>query len=262
MGPAQARSFGEKSRHRRNRESWASASSLLLVAALFALAPAGCAHQAQERHDVFKNLMNDREAAVRTRGVEEHYQVGCPDRLEIVVTDRLRIQATVGADGRIDLGDYGQPRVEGRSTLQIAALVAEDLGIETGAVHVKVLDYRSQQLFLFGQVVGWQCSVPYHGQETVLDLLQRVGGINPGAEPHDVYIVRSHLTEGGRPEICHVDLHAILVDHNQKTNLRLLPNDQIYVGETRQALVERAIPPWFRPVYQAIWNTTAERSEK
>jgi protein involved in polysaccharide export with SLBB domain len=259
MQPGKARSLGKASRHRHARRRWDSASLgvYLLAAFFFCFLPFGCAHKAQERHDVFKNLMSDRVALDRKNGVEGHYQVGCPDRLEIVVAGRWKIQSTVGADGRINLGEHGQPRVEGRSERQIAEMIASDFGVAPAAIHVKVLDYCSQQLFLFGQVVGWQRSVPYKGQETVLDLLQRVGGINPGAEPSEVYVVRTHLADGGRPEICHVDLHAIVVDHNQKTNLRLLPNDQIYVGETRQALVERAIPPWFRPVYQALWNVSS-----
>ena len=40
-----------------------------------------------------------------------------------------------------------------------------------------------------------------------------------------------------------------------QTNLRLQPFDQIHVGETRQARVERCIPPWLRPVYQALMDT-------
>ena len=44
----------------------------------------------------------------------------------------------------------------------------------------------------------------------MLDLLQRVGGIAPGAAPQDVYVVRSHLGEG-RPEVFHVDLDAIVL---------------------------------------------------
>ena len=201
--------------------------------------------------------MDDREVTTRHRGVVEHYQVGCPDVLAIVV-DGSPVWGTrqaVGADGRIDLKGHGRVRVEGRSLEQIAVQLAEEIGDSPCAVQVGVAEYRSQQLFLFGQVVGWQRSVPYQGQETVLDLLQRVGGITPGAEPRDVYVVRAHIAEASRPEVYHVDWHAIVVGHDQKTNLRLLPNDQIYVGETRQARIERAIPPWFRPLYQAIWKT-------
>ena len=216
----------------------------------------GCA-SAQKRALIEKNLMSDREVTTRNRGVLEHYQVGCPDLLHIEVSGREELNTTqpVRADGRIDLGDYGKPRVEGRTPVQIAELIAQEIGTRPGDIRVQVADYRSQQVFLFGQVVGWQRSVPYRGQETVLDLLQRVGGITPGAEPGEVYVVRSNIGDTGRPEVFQVDLNAIVVGRDQKTNLRLLPNDQIYVGETRQARVERIIPLWFRPLYRSIWNT-------
>lgn len=200
--------------------------------------------------------MSGRDSLARQHGVAENYQVGCPDALEIDVPGRdFARKQTIGADGRIDLGDYGQPRVEGRTTAQIAALIAEETGAAANEVRVQVSQYRSQQVYLFGQVVGWQRTVPYHGQETVLDLLQRVGGINRGAEPNEVYVVRAHLESGKRPEVFHVDLEAIVLHNDQRTNLRLLPEDQVYVGETRQARVERIIPPWVRPLYRYIWNT-------
>ena len=202
---------------------------------------AGCAHDGQHRSLVGKRL-----------------QVGCPDVLTIEVAGQPAFKVTnlaVGPDGRLDLGKHGKPRVEGCTPAQIAALVAPELDVPVDAVHVQIVEYRSQQLFLFGQIVGWQRSVPYNGQESVLDLLKRVGGIMPGAEPGEVYVVRSHIAEGGRPEVFHVDLQAIVERHDQKTNLRVMPNDQIYVGETRQARMERAIPPWMRPLYQSVWNT-------
>jgi len=244
---------------RGDRRRWGLSSfGLILGSALvFCFLQSGCAIQEQQRAHIEKTLMNDRDAGIRNLGVLENYQVGCPDVLliEIAGSSPRALGKTVGPDGRIDLGAIGKVRVDGRSPFQIEALLAEELDLAPGQVHVRVAKYRSQQLFLFGQVVGWQRSVPYQGQETVLDLLQRVGGITSGAEPNDVYVVRAHIAEGGRPEVFHIDLQAIVEQHNQKTNIRLMPNDQIYVGETRQASIERSIPPWVRPFYQAVWNT-------
>jgi protein involved in polysaccharide export with SLBB domain len=213
--------------------------------------------KAQQRADIEKGLLSDRDLAERLKSVESHYQVGCPDVLEIEVDGKpdLKQRIAVGTDGRLDLGAYGSPRVEGHSPAEIAELLAEPFDISANAIKVTVAEYHSQRLMLFGQVEGWQRSVPYQGQETVLDLLHRTGGITPGAEPGDVYVVRAHIAEGGRPEVYHVDLAAIIGKKDEKTNLRLMPNDQVYVGETRQARVERAIPPWFRPIYRTIWNT-------
>ncbi|MBI3409970.1 MAG: polysaccharide biosynthesis/export family protein [Planctomycetes bacterium] len=201
--------------------------------------------------------MNDKYTATRNDGVVEAYRVACPDELEIDVAGRTDLSRAriIGPDGRIDLGHYGQPRVEGRALAEIAGVIAQTTGAEPSKVSVRVAHFRSEQLFLFGQVIGWQRSIPYQGQETVLDVLQRVGGITPGAAPAEVLLVRSYLAEGKKPEVFHVDLAAIVLKKDMRTNLRVLPQDQIFVGETRQARVERCIPPWIRPIYQSLWNT-------
>jgi protein involved in polysaccharide export with SLBB domain len=215
---------------------------------------AGCVTQ---RASIEQNLMNDKHSASRNQGVAELYRAACPDVLQIKIAGRedWNQSHAIGPDGRIDLGNYGRPRVEGRTPAEIGRIVAEEVGIEPGQVQVRVAQFRSEQVYLFGQVIGWQRAVPYHGQETVLDLLQRVGGITPGAAPSDVLVVRPHLADGNKPEVFHVDLGAIVLNQDSKTNLRVLPQDQIYVGETRQARVEKCIPPWLRPIYQKFWNT-------
>jgi protein involved in polysaccharide export with SLBB domain len=204
---------------------------------------------------VKKNLMADKLAADRNAGVAENYRVGCPDVLEVAVAGRGEFSGhyVVEPDGRINLGRYGRIRVQDRTLADIDGLVADAIGVLPPQVRVRVVEYRSQHIVLIGQVIGWQRTVPYQGQETVLDLLQRVGGITPGAAPQGVYVVRAHLGEG-RPEAFHVDLDAIVMRKDESTNVRLMPSDHVYVGETRQARIEKCIPPWLRPVYQKLWD--------
>jgi protein involved in polysaccharide export with SLBB domain len=218
---------------------------------------AGCA---SGRQHVDQDLMAKKGTAGLNEGVAEHYTVGCPDVLEVRLPGRpdLGGRYTVGPDGRIELPALDRPRVEGHTLPEIARLLADQAGLTLDQVRVRVADYQSQEVYLFGQVRGLPRAVPYRGQETVLDLLQRIGGITPGAAPDEVYVIRTRVAEGQRPEIFHVDLHAIVLNNDQQTNLRLRPFDQIHVGETRQARVERSIPPWVRPVYQAIWGTQPE----
>ncbi len=231
-----------------------------LAALLLGIALAGCA---TGRASIEKNLMAGRGDAARSSGVAEHYRVGCPDALEVRIAGRPELsgKCVVGANGRITLGDYAPIRVEGRTLAEVARLIAAETGQPPAEVEARVVEFRSQYLFLTGQVVGWQRTVPYQGQETVLELLQRVGGIAPGAAPEDVYVVRAHLGDNQRPEVFHVDLKAIVLNKDDKTNLRLLPFDQVNVGETRQARVEKAFPPWLRPVYQALWNMLPDPHE-
>jgi polysaccharide export outer membrane protein len=189
--------------------------------------------------------------------VAETYRVGCPDVVELEITQRPEFTGRyeVTADGRINLGDYGKPRLEGRTLLEAATLIAAETGVSPASVRILVSEYRSQHVLLFGEVTGKQRSVPYRGPETVLDLLQRVGGITPGAAPSDVYVVRPHIGDNHRPEVFHVDLDAIVLKQDHRTNLRLQAFDQVYVGETRQAKIENALPPWLRWMVQAVWDT-------
>jgi polysaccharide biosynthesis/export protein len=201
--------------------------------------------------------MADKANSRRNDGVPESYLVGCPDVLEIAVVDRPQLTGrfTVGPDGRIEMERLGRPRVEGCTTAQVARLLADQTSVPLDRIQVRVADYESQEVYLFGQVTGLQRAVPYEGPETVLDLLQRTGGITPGAAPADVYVIRSRVSEGRRPEVFHVDLRAIVLKHDERSNVRVRPFDQIHVGETRQARVERSIPPWLRPLYQSVWDT-------
>lgn len=204
---------------------------------------AGCA---KDRGVIEQRLM----ATQRSPEVGDHYRVGCPDALEVNLVDHPELDRryVVAADGRIELGDYGKLRVEGRTLAQVADLIATETGSTPGKVRVRINEFHGQHLLLFGEIIGHQRSVPYEGQETVLDLLKRVGGITADAAPTDVYVVRAHLGESQRPEVIHVDLEAIVMKDDQRTNIRLLPYDQIYVGETRRAQIEKAIPPWLRRI--------------
>jgi hypothetical protein len=51
-----------------------------------------------------------------------------------------------------------------------------------------------------------------------------------------------------------VDLRAILLQHDARSNIPLRPQDQIYVGETRSCALLSCIPPWLRPMYETLWG--------
>jgi protein involved in polysaccharide export with SLBB domain len=227
--------------------------ALRCAVVVFCAAASGCFGH---RGLVERNLMDGRGAAGRATAVTEHYQIGCPDVLEIAVKGRPEFEGhyTVEPDGRINLGHYGRLRIQGQVVAEVGRALAEEIGVRAEDVRVRVVEFRSQHLVVFGGVTGMQRTVAYRGPETVHELLQRVGGITPGAAAERVYVVRAHLGDGERPELFHVDLDAIVMDGDQRTNVRLLPYDQVYVGETRQARIEYCIPAWLRPLYQKVWR--------
>ncbi len=182
------------------------------------------------------------------------YFTHCPDVLEVSIADHPEANGPrrVSADGRIDLGALGRLRVEGRTTTAIAAQLAMIFHTDIHNVRVAVTEHNSQQVYLFGQINGSQRPVSYRGPETVVELLQRVGGITAGAAPDDVYVVRPRVGPGLPPEVFHVELRRILVERDERTNLRLQPFDEVHVGETKRSLWGKCVPPCLKPLYQGL----------
>jgi protein involved in polysaccharide export with SLBB domain len=189
-----------------------------------------------------------------TAEMMEHYRVGCPDVLEVVVVQQPAVRPRISVEGRIDLGQLGQPRVDGLTCSEIAQTIAECAHVRQDDVQVKVAEFNSQEVYIFGEVKGVQRAVPYRGGETVLELLRRAGGLSEGAEPNDVYVVRAHIADGGRPEVFPIPLTDAGSVKDAKADLKLQPFDQVYIGETRQWGVCRALPPCLRPLYESLWG--------
>lgn len=209
--------------------------------------------------------MSNRGRGDRSTGVAERYVVFCPDVLDVEIAGRPELSGshTIGVDGKIDLEPLGRPSVEGQTPEEIALEVADVAHVPAAQVHVEVMEYGSQYLLLFGEVNGSQRAVAYVGQETVLDLLQRTGGLTPGAASDNVFVVRPHVVDGQRPEVFHVDLRAIVLRHDERSNLRLQPYDQVHVGQTRRARLQSCVPQWLQPLYERLcsWLPTVAPQE-
>jgi protein involved in polysaccharide export with SLBB domain len=225
--------------------------------------PVGCA---LFRPPIDLAIPTDGGLAARRENRTGAYILRSPDVLDVTVDAHPEStgQRAIGPDGRVDVGAKGRLRVEGCTIGEAAHLLAQVGGVPPAAVHLCVAQYKSQQLYLLGQIAGFQRVVPYQGPETVVDLLHRVGGITAGAAQDDVRVIRSHVAEGRPPDVLRVDLQAILLRHDARTNIYLQPQDQIYVGETREFSLSKCIPPWLRPIYETLCGmrrTSATRGD-
>src|SRR5947209_3397297 len=141
------------------------------------------------------------------------YTLACPDVVEIAagadreVTGRL----TVDPDGTISLGTDGRLRVEGLTPAEVAAQLAAVVGVSADDIQVRVAEFASRQVFLCGPEAGRERAAPYHGPESVVDFIHRMGGLSQDAQPREVYVIRPNVAPGRRHQVLHVDLVAILL---------------------------------------------------
>jgi protein involved in polysaccharide export with SLBB domain len=200
--------------------------------------------------------MEYREQHQHNAAIAENYALVCPDVLDLAFDDFPALSGPhpIGVDGRLDLEPVGRPHVEGFTVQQITPLLADVAGVPPSRVHVRIANYHGQCVYLFGEVMGMQRAVAYQGDETVLELLQRTGGITPTAAPDEVYVVRTHIGDGKRTEVIHVDLRAIVLEHDNRTNVRVQPFDQVHVGASTRASLQKCVPPWLRPSLQRLFS--------
>ena len=193
-------------------------------------------------------------AAAEAPAPSSAYQVGCPDVLEVAFRDHPEWDAVavVDVDGRIPLTEPGNPRVDGRTLDQIRDDLAALAGCSTDRVTVSLAAARSGRVIVYGPVRGRARAVPYQGPEPVLDFLKRVGGLPPGSKLNQVYVVRPNVAAASKPQVFRVNVNAVLVDGDARTNVALMSDDQVYVGETKQSSLSRVLPDWLGTVYRRV----------
>jgi polysaccharide biosynthesis/export protein len=194
----------------------------------------------------------DPKAAAEAPAPSAAYLVGCPDVLEVAFADRPEWDAiaVVDVDGRLPLEEPGNPRVDGRTLEQIRSDLAALAGCSPERVSVSLAAPRSGRINVYGPVRGRARAVPYQGPEPVIDFLKRIGGLPPGSKLNQVYVIRPNVAAAARPQVFRVDVGAVLVDGDNRTNVPLLPDDQVYVGETRLSSLSRLMPDWLGTVYR------------
>jgi polysaccharide biosynthesis/export protein len=224
---------------------------LVAIGTALALSLCGCATSGRNFDQA---MQTPRLAQPAFAGPAAPYSLGYPDLLEVTIRGQADppSPSLIGVDGRIDLGPRGRAYVEGQTLDQAVRTVADVARVAPERVSLQVREYKSQQIYLLGEVASLRRTVPYQGPETVTDFLRRVGGITPGAQPRDVHVIRSHIQDGQSPEVFHIDLQAISVKHDERTNLILLPFDQVYIGESRRSKLTKCFPNWLQPIYELL----------
>lgn len=233
-----------------------------LICLLLLIFPMGCGlHKSPHLVDQALKKQNLREDRARA-GLA--YQVRSPDLLEIYVPDHemLTGRFRIHNDGRLHFPTGEELWVEGKTPVKIRRELARRTRVDLDQVRVRVLEHKSQQLYVYGEVKGQTRVVDYRGPETVVSLIQRMGGLSRGAAPSDLQIVRAQVADGERPVVFDVDLEQMLLDDDNSAIPRLMPFDQIYVGESRRSFLEKSLPRWLRPIYARLVGLPRNENRK
>jgi polysaccharide export outer membrane protein len=134
----------------------------------------------------------------------------------------------VHPDGSIFYPYIGKLLVEGKEVTKIRDLVTNKLSqyIESPQIDVSVAAYRSQRVFVSGEVMN-PANVPITNMPlTLLDAINACGGLSADADWRSVVIT----TEGDYGAINEIiDLHALYHQGDMKQNRLLGPNDIVHV---------------------------------
>ncbi|MGE0684095.1 MAG: polysaccharide biosynthesis/export family protein [Candidatus Binatia bacterium] len=158
----------------------------------------------------------------------EFYTIGPGDVLQIAVwkEENLSGPVTVRPDGFITLPLVNEIQVVGLTTAQLRETLEKKYEefVTSPAVMVRIEKIASSEIFLIGEVNN-PGAYPATGNDTVLQLLTRAGGLTIFADRDSIRIVRR---AGEKVTEYMVDYDAI-IEGDLKQDILLRPGDRIIV---------------------------------
>jgi polysaccharide export outer membrane protein len=159
---------------------------------------------------------------------EEFYVIGAGDGLSVNVWKEPTLSGTVRVrpDGFVTLPLINEVQVVGLTTGQLRKTLEEKYKEYTTDpfVTIRVEGIASSEVFLLGQV-GKPGAFPLVGNESILQLLTRAGGLSVFANRSNIRVVRR---DGDRVTEYIVDYDAI-INGDLKQDVLLRPGDRIIV---------------------------------
>ncbi len=159
---------------------------------------------------------------------DEFYVIGPGDSLEIIVWKEpvLSGPVKVRPDGYITLPLVNEVQAVGLTTGQLRKALEEKYRefVSSPFVTIRVMAITSGEIFLIGEVAK-PGAYPATGNDTVLQLLTRAGGLSIFADRRNVKVVRR---DGNKVTEYIVDYNAI-VQGDLKQDILLRPGDRIIV---------------------------------
>ena len=159
---------------------------------------------------------------------EEFYVIGPGDVLGVVVWKEPSVSGTVKVrpDGFITLPLINEIQAVGLTTAQLRETLQEKFKdfIKDPFVTIRVEGIRSSEIFLIGEV-NRPGAYPAIGNDSILQLLTRAGGLSIFADRDDIRVIRRN---GVKVTEYIVDYDAI-IKGDLKQDILLRPGDRIIV---------------------------------
>ncbi len=171
----------------------------------------------------------------------------------------------VAPDGRINLGTYGTVYIAGMTVEAARAAIeahltryldnpkiAVDVGAFNSKVYYIVMSTESPNSNMNQSV----SRLPITGNETVLDALTQVNGLNQFSNSHHIWISRPSPDGCGCDQILPVDWGKITRAADTSTNYQVLPGDRIFVDCDKLYATDNAIFKIVSPFERIFGFTT------
>jgi polysaccharide export outer membrane protein len=142
----------------------------------------------------------------------------------------------VAPDGTVNLGTYGRVYVAGLTLEEARAAIEKHLGevLVDPVVSLNVFAYNSKVYYVVTEGAELGDTVarfPITGNETVLDALTQVGGLNQ-LQNKQIWISRPESGASGHDAILPVNWKEITSGGATGSNYQVLPGDRIFVSST------------------------------
>lgn len=177
---------------------------------------------------------------------------------ELAAAQQLVGEFLVAPDGTITLGSYGNVSVVGLTLADAKMVIEEYLGqfLENPKVSLSIFAYNSKVYYVVMQGAGLGDGIyryPLTGNETVLDALTQVNGINE-VSSKKIWIARP-TRDPGQVTILPVDYYAITEHASTSSNFQIMPGDRVFVAEDKLVALDTQLAKIITPVERLMGFT-------
>ncbi|HEV3417023.1 MAG TPA: polysaccharide biosynthesis/export family protein [Pirellulales bacterium] len=169
----------------------------------------------------------------------------------------------IAQDGRINLGIYGSVYVAGMTVDEVRHAVEHHLTqfLDNPRVAVDVGAFNSKVYYVImvtpGANLGESVSrYPVTGNETVLDALSQVNGLNQLASKHHIWIARPAPNGSGCDQMLPVHWDEITKEANTSTNYQVLPGDRIFIDGDKLYATDNVLTKVIAP-FERVFGVTS-----